>query len=283
MSTSISTAWERFTKERSVVLSPTTIGTDYRIVQKWLDRCPVQDLAKGRDVLTWVLEQQPRPTALRVGRFVKTLYQWASSQGVELVPANPVSSYKFPKAAQAPDVIVIPKAELGLVLGSLRRRTSEGPQWDQLATFMVQTGLRSGEARAVRLSDIKEERLLVHANYTLKYGLKPSTKTNKQRIVPLNQVALEVLQRCRPDAEGYLFPWGREAFMSFFIYRMKRLHEKGRITHRYRPYDLRHTAISRWLELGASVAQCAAWAGNSAEVIWTHYCGVTESCAMPVV
>lgn len=283
MSTSVSTAWERFTKERSVVLSPTTIGTDYRTVQKWLDRCPVQDITKGREVLTWVLEQQPRQSALRVGRFVKTLYVWAASQGVELVPASPVASFKFPKAPQATSVVVIPKAELGIVLGSLRRKSRDVPQWDELARFMAQTGLRSGEARAVRMSDVQEDRLLVHANYTLKYGLKPSTKTNRQRYVPLNQVALEVLNRCRPDAEGYAFPWEREAFMSFFIYRMKGLYEQGRISHRFRPYDLRHTAISRWLELGVSVAQCAAWAGNSAEIIWAHYCGVTESSAMPVI
>lgn len=283
MSTSVSTAWQRFTRERSVVLSPTTIGTDYRTVQKWLDRCPVQDISRGRDILTWVLEQNPRPTALKVGRLVKTLYVWASSQGVELVPASPVASFKFPKAPQISDVIVIPKAELGLVLGALRRRSHTVPQWDQLATFMVQTGLRTGEARAVRVKDIKDDRMLVHANYTLKYGLKPSTKTNRQRTVPLNEVAMGIVSRCRPDAEGYLFPWEREAFMSFFGYHMKALFEKGRIAHRYRPYDLRHTAISQWLHMGVSVAQCAAWAGNTAETIWEHYCGVAESCAMPVI
>jgi hypothetical protein len=42
-------------------------------------------------------------------------------------------------------------------------------------------------------------------------------------------------------------------------------------------------AISRWLEAGISVAQCAKWAGNTSEVIWKHYAGTTQECEMPVL
>lgn len=46
---------------------------------------------------------------------------------------------------------------------------------------------------------------------------------------------------------------------------------------RYRPYDLRHVAISRWLGAGIPVAQAAQWAGNTSEVIWKHYAGTTRT------
>jgi integrase len=64
---------------------------------------------------------------------------------------------------------------------------------------------------------------------------------------------------------------------------MKELKKENVITHRYRPYDLRHTAISRWIESQIPVAQVASWAGNSSEVIWKHYCNVTQEYEMPVL
>jgi len=51
----------------------------------------------------------------------------------------------------------------------------------------------------------------------------------------------------------------------------------------YRPYDLRHVAISRWLEAGIPVTQAAQWAGNTSEVIWKHYAGSTTEYEMPVL
>lgn len=283
MSKTIAEAWAQFTDERSVALSPSTIDTDYKIVQKWLDRCPVQEPERGREVMTWVLKQEPKHSAIKVARFVKTFYGWATSQGVELVATNPVESFKFPKEAQATEVVVISKAELPIVLEALRPRPKTRAKWHELAQFMLQTGMRTGEARAVRLQDIKDDRVLVHCNYTVRHGLKNSTKTNKQRIVPLNSIALEVLARSKPDSDGYVFPWNRVAFMSYFAARMDELVQQGKIGSRYRPYDLRHTCISLWLEAGIPVAQAAAWAGNSAEVIWSHYCNVTDTYAMPVL
>ena len=147
---------------------------------------------------------------------------------------------------------------------------------------MLQTAMRTGEVRAIRWSDIKDDRLLVHCNYTLTHGLKNSTKTNKKRTVPLNKRCLEVLDEIRQDND-YVFPYNRYSFQSYFYDRAKELHAAELASHRYRPYDLRHTAISRWIEAGIPVAQVAKWAGNSAEVIWKHYCNTTQEYEMPTL
>ena len=55
------------------------------------------------------------------------------------------------------------------------------------------------------------------------------------------------------------------------------------VTHLYRPYDLRHTSISRWIEAGIPVAQVASWAGNTADVIWRHYANTTQTYEIPVL
>ena len=136
--------------------------------------------------------------------------------------------------------------------------------------------------KALKWDDIKENKILVHCNYTLTHGHKDSTKTNRKRWVPLNSRAQEIIQQTK-KVEDYIFPWNRLAFQSYFYDRMCELHSTGAIENRYRPYDLRHTAISRWLEAQIPVAQVANWAGNSSEIIWQHYVNVTKEYEMPLL
>lgn len=284
LSCSLSEAWNRFLQERSISLSPTSLVTDYAQVTKWLARCPIQDLREGRQVLIWVLQQQPILAARRVCMFVRSLYRWAAAEDVRLLPNNPVVNFRMPKAPQRNhEIRVIPRDQIPLVLASLEhKKHHRSVRWARYAEWMLQTGMRTGEVRAMRWDDIKGNRVLVHANYTLTHGLKASTKTNKQRWVPINQKAQEILDQ-QPRDNEFVFPWDRQAFQSFFALRMQELHKAGLIEHRYRPYDLRHVAISRWLEAGIPVTQAAAWAGNTSEVIWKHYAGSTTEWEMPVL
>jgi integrase len=282
----LQSAWAEFLAERSISLSPTSLVTDYAQVTKWLDRCPVTDLAQGRQVLIWVLGQKPIKSARRVSMFVRAMYKWASSEDVAILDRNPVANFKMPKPPQENhDVVVIPKDEITLILIALQAKGHHrSVRWDLFAEFMLQTGMRTGEVRALRWSDIDTEqnRILVHCNYTLTHGHKDSTKTNKQRYVPLNARSLEILSELDRSSE-YLFPWNRYAFQTYFREKVDQLHAAGLVKQRYRPYDLRHVAISRWLEAGIPVTQCAAWAGNTAEVIWQHYAGTTQKFEMPVL
>jgi len=274
-------AWDQFRAERAVTLCATTLASDYAVVEKMFRRCPHQELHEGRAIMHWVLSQQPPKTARRVAMYVKSLYRWAASEEIALVARNPVNNYRMPKPPQGDDeIVVIPRRETQLVLIALER--DSGPNWSLYADWMLQTMMRTGEVRALRWSDIKEDKILVHQNYTLTHGLKHSTKTNKQRWVPLNARCLQILSQLSHDSE-YLFPWNRYAYQSFFYDRMKQAHDFGLVDRRYRPYDLRHTAISRLIEEGIPVAQVAAWAGNSAEVIWKHYAGVSQDYQMPVL
>jgi integrase len=186
------------------------------------------------------------------------------------------------------EIVVIPKNEISLILTTLAaKRSQQTVNWSLYAEFMLQTGMRTGEVRALKWKDIQDGKVVVHSNYTLTHGHKNSTKTNKQRKVPLNERAKEVLEEMRtlvPDSpDDYIFPWNRYSFQSFFRDKIDSLYESGLVKERYRPYDLRHVAISRWLEAGIPVTQAAQWAGNTSEVIWKHYAGVTQDFEMPVL
>jgi integrase len=282
MTPTIQQAWEEFKIERSAALCPTSLVSDYRQVTKWLTRCPVTDLEEGRKLMAWVLSQEPLKSARRVTMYVRSLYRWASSEEISYIAKNPINNYRMPKPPQGDEeVVVIPRDEVAILLQTFKNRQKKN-NWAAFAEFMLQTAMRTGEVRAMRWEDIKEDKVLVHCNYTLTHGLKNSTKTNKKRIVPLNSRAQAILAEM-PKTNEYVFPYNRYAFMSFFYERTKELKEAGLISHRFRPYDLRHSAISRWLEEDIPVAQAAKWAGNSSEVIWKHYVNVTQNYEMPTL
>lgn len=216
--------------------------------------------------------------------FTRFMYRWASSEDVEILKRNPVANFKMPKSPQENhEVTVISKEELTLIQIALSSKIHHRKtRWDLFAEFMLQTGMRTGEVRALKWQDIDfdENRALVRCNYTLTHGYKDSTKTNKQRWVPLNENVQNILHELNKNNE-YLFPYNRYSFQTYFRTKVDQLYTAGLIKKRYRPYDLRHVAISRWLEAGIPVTQAAQWAGNTSEVIWKHYAGVTQKFEMP--
>jgi len=282
MATNLSELWDAFMEERSISLCPTSLTSDYRQTSKWLKRCPVQDLQEARKIMIWVLGEKPVLSGRRVAMYVKTMFRWAAQEDVGFLEKNPLASFKMPKAPQKDDdIVVIPRNEVGLVLAALAaKQTYKNVNWSWYTEFMLQTAMRTGEVRALRWDDIKENKILVHQNWTLTHGLKNSTKTNKKRWVPLNGKCQEILTQLPRDSE-YLFPWDRVAFQSYFRKKLQPLYAAELLSHLYRPYDCRHTAISRWIEAGIPVPQVANWAGNTSEIIFKHYCNTTQEYDMP--
>jgi len=282
MPTTLSELWSAFLEERSISLCPTSLTSDYSQVTKWLKRCPIQDLNEARKIMIWVLGEKPVLSSRRVAMYTKTMFRWAAQEDVGYLDKNPLASFKMPKAPQKDeDIVVIPRDEVGLVLAALEaKKTYKTVNWGWYTEFMLQTAMRTGEVRALRWSDIKDNKILVHQNWTLTHGLKDSTKTNKKRWVPLNSKCQIILESLPQDQE-YIFPWDRLAFQSYFRKKLQPLHQGGLITHLYRPYDCRHTAISRWIEAGIPVPQVANWAGNTSEIIFKHYCNTTKEYEMP--
>ena len=281
---SLEELWSAFVAERSISLCPTSLTSDYTQVGKWLRRCPIQDIDQARKIMIWILSEKPVLSSRRVAMYTKTMYKWAAQEDIGILARNPIASFKMPKAPQRDeDIIVIPRSEVGLVLAALEaKRTYKDVNWSWYTEFMLQTAMRTGEVRALMWKDIKDDKILVHQNYTLTHGLKSSTKTNKKRWVPLNDPCKKILERLSQTSD-FIFPWDRLAFQSYFRKKLAPMKQAGLISHLYRPYDCRHTAISRWIEAGIPVPQVANWAGNTSEVIFKHYCNSTQEYEMPVL
>lgn len=284
MAPTLNQLWQDYRADKAPSLQPTTLYSDYRQVEQWLNRCPIQKVKRGREIVAWTLSQDPPQSARKVVSYIRSMYRWAASESIGLIKANPVKDYKLPKAPQREEEVrIIPADRMQLVLNALdRQRNVNGSQWRLWAEWMLQTGMRTGEVRALKWTDIKGTQVTVHANFTLTHGLKNSTKTNKIRRVPLNGRCMEILDALGRDHE-FLFPWDRDAFQSFFRRRMQALHSTGQVEAVFRPYDLRHTSISRWIEAGIPVTQAARWAGNTPEVIWKYYANTTQEFEVPIL
>lgn len=276
--------WDKFKIDKAPSVQPTTLVTDYNQVEQWIYRCPIKKVKKGREILAWTLTQKPEKSARKVAGYIRMMYRWASSDSIGIIRKNPVKDYSMPKAPQGDEEVrVIPREKTAVVIESLKpRRGGRQADWSLYGGFMLQIGGRTGEVRALQWKDIKDGQILIHSNYTLTHGYKPSTKTNKKRRVPLNQRCMEILDSLPRDSE-FIFPWDRQAFQSHFRRRMQQLKADGVIDTVLRPYDLRHTAISRWIEEGIPVTQCARWAGNTPEVIWKYYANSTQEFEAPVL
>ena len=278
--------WEAFKAERSLSLAPTSTTSTWTQVTRYLQRCPHTDPMQARLAMVWVLQQQPPKSAKAVGQYLKTLFRWAASEDVALVPRNPIATFRLPREEQKPGPVVIPKALQADVLAELRRGSINAARWDLVAQFQLQTGLRTAEVFGLhwRDVDLEGERCLIHQNWTITHGLQPRTKTGRRRWVPLNPVAMETLAAVNKlCSEPRVFPWNRTTYKGAFRRAVDRLYAQGVVRERYRPYDLRHTFISSLLEQGIPVTQVASWAGNSPATCWEFYAGTTNTYAIPVV
>lgn len=276
--------WEAFKAERSITVCPTSMYTDYRQVTKWLKRSPIQELEQARQICVWMLQQQPAASARKVVMYIRSMCKWAAAEDIAILQKNPVANFRMPKQTQQRcEITIIPRDKIPLILAALSHKAHHRKNdWSLYAEVMLQTAMRTGEVRALRWQDIKNDRILVHANFTLTHGYKSTTKTNKPRWVPINDRVAEIFTELPRESE-FIFPWNRFAFQSFFADRIKELHDADLIDEHYRPYDLRHVAISRWIEAGIPVMQAAKWAGNTSEIIWKHYANVTTEYTMPIL
>lgn len=278
--------WTAYQQEKSFVVSPTTLQHDYRQVGAWVARCPHQQLGEARQALYWVLQQSPAKAAKRVAQYLKSAMRWAASEDVGILPRNPVASLKLPKPFQQEEPRVVDVTVVPLMLKALRQTATQGARWDLIAAFHLQTGMRPAEGFGLTWDDVDfaQKRVKVCRNMTITHGVLNRTKTGRDRWVPLNEPAMQILHTLQElHKETYVFPWSRTGYMTAFRRCMARLYDNGLIPARYRPYDLRHTQITVALEAGVPVAQVASWAGNSPAMCWAHYAGVAGHYAMPAI
>jgi integrase len=123
--------------------------------------------------------------------------------------------------------------------------------WCPIIDFAIHTAMRRGELLSITWDMVHIDKKTI--------TLPPEiTKTNRERNVPLQPRAIEILQNLPRSFNGKVFPIGIKNFERSWRAICKRAQIKG-----LRFHDLKREAVSRLFEKGLSVSEVQLFCGNS--------------------
>lgn len=244
------------------------IGTITRTeVAQW-----VQDLAAGRAPAEYITRgtgervrgTQRRPLAANSIKHLTTLTSAVLEWAVETqrIPANPSTKIKRPRA-ERPEHVYLDHLEVDALATAAEGVTGD-PTERALVLFLAYTGVRIGEATALRVGDLDviNKRAQVRQTWTVDEDGKRTLgtpKTHERRAVPLARVVLDAVKPLTvgQPADAFLFRASRGGAVNdhnwrtrVFVYAVKDADLDGRgLT----PHKLRHTAASAAIAAGADV------------------------------
>lgn len=193
------------------------------------------------------------------------------------IDSNPVAAVKKPSGKRTGTVAVVAPAGVEQV----RRQLGDGA-----ATFvsvLAYAGLRPGEARALRWEHVGTKSLRVELG-TNPDGTVKATKTEQMRSVPLVAPLIDDLTAWRgkqgnPPDDAHIFPradglaWTLDDFNNWRNRTFKPAVATAKVKIG-RPYDLRHSIASLWLQAGVSPVRVAAWLGHNVATTFATYAHV---------
>ena len=176
---------------------------------------------------------------------------------------------------------------------------AEGERQAPMLLFLVVTGLRLGEAQALRWRDVDARRKRLTVRHTLEQLPReqwvlttPKSRPSRDRVIPLVPPALDVLRQQR-DRQKFEHGAAREAWLdNDFVFAneigdatsqrhvqdaMKRSLVRAGLDPTLRVHDLRHTAGSYLPALGIPLPTVQAIMGHSTLAMTQRYAHVQEA------
>jgi integrase len=188
---------------------------------------------------------------------------------------NPADGVSLPRIEQE-EVRFLSPREISVLASTI------DPRYRALVLFLANTGLRIGEAAALRWGQVDMLRRHIEVLETaveVRGGIilnPPKTRAGRRRVPMPTHVceALGATTSPNPDPEALVFPSPQGAMLRvnafrrrFWVPARKASGLKG-----LRIHDLRHTAVALWIAAGATPNEIASWAGHtSVSVVLDRY------------
>ena len=182
--------------------------------------------------------------------------------------ANPAADVPVPRDEEGPVMQFLNPEQISELADAI------APRWRALVLTGCYTGLRIGEAFALRAGAVDLERRRIHVVESAtevegKIHVAPTTKTKAgRRTVPFPAALVDELTaqlaRCdHPDDLVFPNTIGTWQGLSSFRSRVWRPATRAAGVGRLRIHDMRHTAVSLWIVAGAQAKQVSTWAGHT--------------------
>lgn len=249
----LSGVWEAFLDEQAYRgNSKQTLGW-YRKVFGLLSSFGIntlEDLSRPK-LMAWVADCRHRElspaTIANYDRAVRVAVGWLSSNGY--IPSNPLKGLPRPKD-RVEQVQPFSQDEINRILEVAKRSGNNPKRHTALVLLLLDTGIRSGEARNLGLRDIDWVEGL----------LKVNGKTG-ERVVPFGQKAKRAMQayidreRKGKPTESHVFLAGSAPFTAdnFNICITRLVRQSGVTRDKVGPHSFRHTFAVEFLRAGGNV------------------------------
>ncbi|MEA5574052.1 site-specific integrase [Calothrix sp. UHCC 0171] len=286
--------WAKYCDYKQSQVTNSTFQKDFLTRYSFvISKLPTQDLRDASKIFEFVSLNYPAYSAKRLMMQFSACCRWAVKTG--FITQNPFYGMSSDIRAARYDwrnIDVFKESEVKAIIEGFRSHTLYSEYTDYVK-FLFLTGCRPGEVNGLRWKQVSKDckEIFFNESYS-KYG-RSTTKTGVNRKFPCNCHLENLLLGIRPKlyrADGLVFPSpvdGYEIKSDTFVRIWKSvlnpLIESGLVSRYRKPMTCRHTFISRCLESGITPQQVALWVGNSPQVIFEHYAGISKDVDVPVV
>lgn len=219
------------------------------------------------------LHRKKPSTVAREKTTLSALFTYAADQGLLHQPHPVRTMKKISELSAKTNRAISPKdvptpERLATALQNVRDRR---PDVADVFEFMSLTGIRWGEARALRvqaLSLAPMPQLLVERSHSDRYAEKETKSWRGNRPVPLSPRALAIFRRYARGKvdDDYLFTNQAGDQLAVGVVRKFSLG--------FERHNLRHFAASTWLRLGTPIHEVAEYLGDDARTVLAVYAHV---------
>ena len=245
--------------------------SDLMLYAKWLDKTPLGS-ANDIHILEYFQSRKISPsTQARILTCFRIFYQYLLSQ--TLIKTNPTGKLNHPKQVQKLPVF-LSIDEVEKLLDTPNPKTIFGIRDRAMLELLYSCGLRVSE-----LINLEYQQINITDEYIRILG-----KGNKERLLPMGELAIEYLSQYEKNARPFLVKKGqtdgyflsnRGSNMSRqnFFYIIKAYAQKAGINKPLSPHSLRHAFATHLVQQGADLRSVQLMLGHSdiaTTQIYTH-------------
>jgi len=300
--------WERFKEYKRPTLAETTY---MKIYENRHTKAIVEAIQKTDgepiSIRNQIADRWCEEIAKGVLSILEKAYQWGIQH--EIVTKNPylgmaegISTKRKKTENNKPfdefeDTRAFNTEEMNAIIGYFET-TPNVSCWTNYVKFLFWTGCRPGEASALRWNHISPDCSVIkfQDSYDARTKITKDTKTGTDRIFPCHTKLKNLLLSIKSNQvnkndlvfrnrlgkhigeRDFGRMWGgrksKNKYGKTYHYKgvIEILIEKKIVRTYLKPYATRHTFITHQVDADKAAHIIAAWVGNSADIIWKHYC-----------